>query len=360
MWILIRVLVAATAFVVRMVSRTWKPAPTGTLDGLPHYVSQYQDKSRPIGFKVGLPLRLPLVFKLSREVRTDSWYKRLGLVKEIQTRDARFDERVYVACDHPLFGEYLQQNEELRNLLRAALSAGVRTITSDGAVLWLHSDEARAANLSDSARLLEIHRGFRRLAKEIPGRLQDPFLPRALAIEAMLASIFAYAVVAALEYWTHEADVYVQTGPLVARGLLMGLAILVAVGGAIVLLLRGSSRAGRLMTSSLVVLVLSGPVAGIQLANDLNRGLDDGPPEMVECPVVRPEVVVKQRRRSGPSYSYYLNLGAPTGPTSIDINRRVRVDKGTFETVGGLKRARLILNPGWLGIPWYRGIEAGR
>ncbi|NJL27710.1 MAG: hypothetical protein HC897_07360 [Thermoanaerobaculia bacterium] len=138
MWILIRLLITVATFALHFVLRWVRDKPEGELAGRPFYKTIRRNKQKRItGFSIGIALSAPIVFRLQAEAASDRLFKKLGFAEEFQTGDSDFDQRVYIASDHPALHRLLIENERLRVLVRRALDMGFRCVSGDGTVLWL-------------------------------------------------------------------------------------------------------------------------------------------------------------------------------------------------------------------------------
>ena len=141
MWLVIRLLIAIGAGVIRFLSPTWRGKPTGIAGGRAAYESVSKTKGGKItGFRLGVGLDTGFVFDFHKESQTDRFFKWLGLSDEVQTGDSSFDQKIYVACDHLGLHDILTFEPRARAAILAALDAGYDRIRSDGRVLWMRKE----------------------------------------------------------------------------------------------------------------------------------------------------------------------------------------------------------------------------
>lgn len=356
MWIVFRLVLALIGLVVRMLARRPTGGVQGHYQGMPYFEDLDESKRRTTGFKIGATRRSPTWVRLHAESALDRWFKRAGLASECQTGDARFDDVVYVASDHPRVAEILGGTPELRDAIRDALVRGFDRVEFDGRNVTLRRKSDRRPTDADKELLFRIHAASERLEDEVPRRLADPFLWRALFVEGLIWSAFGYAAGGVVEAMVSRADVHVRGAPLVWLGLFVAAVAFVLLGGLIAMWMRGSSRGHRVLVESAVVLALSLPFASIQAVADANRTLDDAPPTVVSRIVDQAEVRSHRGRRGRKWHSYHLTLrpgGEPELPETIEV------DADICRAASPGSAVDFEIGPGRFGIPWYRRISVG-
>ena len=294
------------------------------------------------------------------ESAVDRMYKRLGINNELQTGDRRFDDRVYVMCDHPHVHTILRESQRLRNAVLAAFDAGFRWIRFDGVAVRMYRDATTAPSKRDLAVLKAVWAAASAFEQTLPSRLADPFLWKALVIEGAIWGLAGYAIGAVIELsstvddlvkWTH-----VWPRDVVAAGCVVAIVTFVVLVAVIALWMRGSSRGHRVIVESVVVLALVLPFAAIQLVSDSNRALDDSPSLFVQDTVRRCEVRPHRGRGKNISHTYHLRLDRPRSakprlPAEIEVSKPLCAADG--------ERIDLEIGPGRWGMPWYREIRIG-
>ncbi len=352
MWIAIRILAAVVAFIARHIQRLlFSPTPVGAFEGTLYFQKLEKDKKGKVtGFRVGVHLRVPVILRLQAEHASDRLFKALGLAKEFQTGDNEFDREIYVACDHPALFHLLLEDERARMKIREVLGAGFHRISTDGEALWIERTVDREPTVTELKLLVEL----RNVLAELESRLRhysDPFVAKAVAVEAVTWSVFAYAAGALLELTFNRVDYHVDSWQLLGPGLLAATILFGLLFGLVVALLRGSSRGHRILVEGAVLLVISVPVASVQTVSDLNRYLDSSETVVISREIERAEV-----RRGRKSTAYYLVLAPVMGPSQVDLPSRIRVTRDVYSQATPGLALDLHLGRGWLGFPWYRRI----
>jgi hypothetical protein len=356
MWLAIRLLISI-AVIFRRQIRAWFPrTPAGRIGGQPYFqVLQYKSKTKIItDFAIGIHLPTSVRFHFKTENELDRFFTRVGLSEEFQTGDAAFDQKVYIACDHPAMHRMLQQDQRLRDLLVAAFGRGFSKIHSDGSLLWIGRSSASEPTGEDLSLLGDLHSAFSRLAKA-PGNVVDPFIARVILIETLIWSIAAYAVGALLEPLFHTFA-HVDMMHLLTLGLLTGAGIMLGIGTVIFWLLRGSSQGHRVILESGIILALSLPIAGPMLVSDLNRHWDRTTPELVTRKITGKTISKGSGKRK--STSYYLVCEGSGSIPGIPLPERMRVNSQLYyqaRTEGSLLEAQV--HRGALGLAWYDGLS---
>lgn len=354
MWVIIRLTLAAIGFVTRLPWRRRIGTPTGEHHGIPYFVrikkgglwGKYIYEHR-----VGMPLQAPTWIRMTRETRFDRFCKRIGIANEEITGDAKFDDEVYVTCDHPYVGALLTASPTLR----AAVLAGFRegyTVHYDGSFVWLADEWLEEVPPLDP-KLLDALDAIRRasapLQDDIPSRFRDRFLWRAFVIEGVIWAIAAYAYGAYVGFFaTRKEFVHVSLLLIIVVGIGFAIVLFALLVALILMFMRGSSRGHRVVAESVIVLACSLPIAGWQLAHDTNRHFDSGPS------IVRGGVAIRCERKAakgGPLYFMYMErVEAP-------VPDKVRVAQPICDSVRGDTYVRFTIGGGYWGLPWYRKIE---
>ena len=352
MWILLRVLAACVAFVWKYSAQVSNRQPTGERHGVPYFIALRKHKGKVSRIDIGVPLQGPVIFTLGREGGWDSFFKAVGIATEMQTGDVRFDGKVYVACDHPFLGSLLKSDLAARERILKLFDAGFKQIHSDGVRLW-----ARASSLPDPPEsyvetLLELRQEIRELESTMPSHWSDPFLRRAVVIEAFIWSILAYAIGSAAESAVFREDYHLSQGDVIRDGLAAAGLLFLALLLAIVVIMKGSSKGHRLIAESALVLCVGLPVATIQIVSDINRGFDSSPGMVTAVKIVDVEKREHRGRRGRRWYSYHFHVdstGAPgTIPPSIEVSPQL------FGEGAPGRELEITIGQGRLGHAWYR------
>jgi hypothetical protein len=344
-WILFRIAIALIAFLARCIGPIFRPKAAGSYGSQPWYKKVSKSKGGKVtSFTIGMPLDAPFIFRLQREESSDRWFKSMGLAHEFQTGDA-FDEAIYIACDHPALHRVLKEKAAAREWIVKVLDAGYTRVSGDGRVVWIERPAIEEPNDTDVARLSALRASLADMRPDLK-RHREPFNARVVAVEALTWSLFAYAAVGLFEYLV-EPDMYVESRALVLPGLGVALALLAGLLALVAYFLKGSSRGSRILIESAILLVLAAPIAGMQLLDDLNRGLDRSQP-VVETWNGTDKWATKRRRSS----SYHLAL------VKRGESRQLLVEGGVYSRAKVGQPVRLHIAKGALGYRWYQAIEA--
>jgi hypothetical protein len=351
MWIVVRLFLAITAYLMRTRLSARRIEPTDQLEGVPYFVDLTVQKEKVRRFRIGTPLAAPW-FKLTRESDVDRFFKAIGMAQEAESGDPDFDRLIYVAGDHPAVHDLLRRSGPARAVIQEAFAAGFTRISSNGACLTLEHPEGRGPTTDEKKLLVRLRAAMGGLEGSSTHPFADGFVWKAVAVEAAVWSILGYAVGSVIDLFINREDYHLHTGPLLLRGFGAALLLFVSLVGTIGLFLRGSSRGHRILVECAIVLTLGLPVAGVQLVSDLNRGLD-GPSEVVFTREIR-DVEKRRHRRST---SYYLHLAPQLAGDPTGLPTRIEVERSVYERARAGAVAALHVAPGWLGLPWYRRIE---
>jgi hypothetical protein len=359
MWIVFRLVLAVGGFIVRYLSRGWHPNLRREFEGLEYFEKVHSSKKKTLGFDLGADLTTPTWITLHPESPIDRVFKGLGIANEVQTGDAAFDEKVYVTCDHPHVWQVLRATTALREVILHAFSNGYSRIHFDGTVVIMGKRSDRSAGIEDLRLLQRLVKASAPLSGAMPSRWSDPFLWRALAIEAVVWGVAGYAIGGFIQFVTQARPIHVAAGSVVSLGLQVAVLALLLLLGAIVLWMRGSSRGHRVIVESAIVLALTLPIAGIHAVADTNLGLDEATPVKHVRALEGCEVREHRGRRGRRWYSYTLKMVQPPGQAAGDVPDTLRVEKPVCDAAHSGATVEIAVSPGRWGIPWYRSIRVG-
>lgn len=312
----------------------------------------------------GLALKTPLVFALTREGWWDRVWKALGLATEVETGDAGFDRKIYVAGDHPALHRLLTEDAGLRERIVNLFSRGAVRIFSDGGHLWVESAELAYPSDRDLNELYGIYVALRDGGPTRGHWLLDRFLWKAVMVEAAVWSVALYGVPAMVEglyreYVLGEAQRYLDLWALAQPGLGLAAVAFVVLMGVIIVWLHGSSRGHRIIAESVVVLGLGLPFSAIEVISDVNISHDTSAPRQLEYRVVDKwksggsgRGTQQGRRRT--AENFFLEL-APVTAGAPAVRPYLHVPAATYHRVekGGV--VRITSREGRLNIPWIVG-----
>lgn len=355
MWIVLRIAVALFAMFYRFVryseAMIWQSS--GHHQDKPYLLKTEHDKHGKIcSFELGVPFHTGALFKFCRESSSDRFFKALGLSREFQTGDAAFDEKIFLACDHPLLQQHLAAALGCRQQISQLLSQQkISAIWSDGAQLWLKQQANHEPQTADIDALMQLADQLQPVITQVRQQA-DPFLWRLLTIEAFVWGLFGYAAVAVVEYRFQFQDYHLAQGLLWQYGLAAAFGLLVLLMSLISLFLRGSSRSHRILTESFLLLLLALPVCGIQLVSDLNRHFDDQSAEKILARISSTEKVQHRRALFNPRYTYHLRLAEQPLVYGWPLPAKLTVEERLYQCARADLQLYLEVKPGFLGIPW--------
>jgi len=356
MWILFRLGLAVVAFAARLSVRFKhrKGVPTAVGDQTV-LLAQRETLNKTTNYFMGVELEVPIWFRLHRETDRDRWFKRVGLATEIETGDEDFDRFVYVVCDHPMFAALLERSKDARSLISELLWAGVTRIEYSGGVLWCTMKRQPSAHeLSLVARL---GKALAPLRDDSSSRFSDPFLRKTLVVEGVVWSIAAYAA-SSLIVTLALPEIYLTDASYLLPGLSIAAGLFALLLAGVVVFMRGSSRGHRLIIESAVVLALGLPVAGIQIFDDLNRGLDSSELKILTNRSECQRRVSTNTGRRGPRTTITHWLHVSGSAEGITLPSPVRFP-GLCEHAPRGALVTFTIGRGALGGPWYRTITVG-
>ncbi len=359
MWVILRLLVATVVGVARFF---WRWGAKGELRHHGDLEWQYVEskhKNRVVATAFGVTFRHPVRFRLSSEGRLDRLFKAVGFTHEVQTGDPAFDGRLYIACDHPALAPVLQEDAGARAAILELFTATTKAIRTDGEMLWVTRTGNHPPTDKELAQLARLREALQAVPAESLHVLRDGFFWRALLVESIAWSVALYGTPGLIEIATRRHPQYFEWEPVISTGLGAAVGVFVLLFGLSWWLLRGSSRAHRVLTESLILLLLGVPLSSIQAVSDVNIALDRSPAEMVEAGVESKHTRITRGRRGRRQTHYHLVLQPPAhAPTRVP--RDIEVASAIYHraTPGG--RLEIEFRSGALGIPWVGRVEPRR
>ncbi len=373
MWIAFRLILAIIGFAIRQLSRGAKKADDGMFEGIPYFEKVRQTKKGIKSFTIGMERKSPTWLRCHAESKADRFFKWLGIANEVQTGDEKFDDRVYVTCDHPYIQALLSEDAELRESIRWVFDEGYKRVVFNGTTVSIERDADYRPHQRDFQLLKRIHTASKRLENEMPSRFGDPFLWKAFLVEGIIWSIAGYAIGAVVQMIVTDQDVHLSRMAVVRMGIYVAAAVFIVLIGLIALGMRGSSRGHRVIVESAVLLLFALPASAIQLVGDTNRALDDKPPIITKRTINQCEerVHVRRNRRHHETsrwYSYHLWLDPPSGEVEdpdappqpqVQVPQTIEVTSSLCNPPGSDGTVLLTIGQGRWGLPWYRQIQVG-
>lgn len=311
----------------------------------------------------GLEFKTPLIFTLTREDGWDRGWKFFGLTTELQTGDRAFDQTVYVAGDHPALHRLLAGEAELRRRIVGLFDRGARRIFSDGAHLWVEPTESAHASDQDLAELLGIRGVLQRGEPSGYRWFSDPFLLKAIAVEALVWTVALYGAPAQIEqlYRSHvlgEEQHFLDLWTLLRPSLLLAAGVFVALMGLVVVVLRGSSRGHRVILEGALVLGICLPLSGLQAITDYSRAQYlSAPRQDVYRVIGKWNTGIKWRNRDNwRRPSYYLILEPRTDGAPL-VQPYLKVNSSDYYDAKEGGAVKITSRVGRLNIPWLVRLE---
>lgn len=352
MFIVLRIFAVVIGIFLRRLTRD--SAPSGSqvnVNGTPAQIEVVQRKRGNAFTKIGFVLDSPIIFKLTEESIVDGLLKVAGLAEELQTGDGHFDKLIFVAADDPGFCRQLKDDETLRGL-------AVDLVTRQGSISCQghHLIFTFKGDRSGDRSLLEKAQAFhalllkldRRRARALDGNTKTLFFT-----EAFIWGVAGYALSGVLEFSDRDQDLFLYPMDLLRPGVLAGVALF---GVIFLLLYQGlhrSSRGGRLLIESALVLSLSLPIAGVTLVADLNRIFDRRDPYLVLRKIKEAKEVVRHGRRRT-TIHYYVLLEGPTQREPVRVPHEIEVSPRQYRAAQTGTTVRLEIGRGRFKIPYYQ------
>jgi hypothetical protein len=354
MWIALRLVLAIVGLVIRLRHRRSQPKPEGTRDDTPYFVTMKKLAGQTVGFAIGMPLKSPAWIRLHRGTWANHLAKRLRVSSEVHTGDPKFDDDVYITCDHPAAPPFVAERADLRAAVIAALEAGYKRVQFDGSAVWMDRTSTAGPSETDLAMLAAIHRAAKPLEAGLPHRFADNFIWHALVLEILVWTILGYALAAFLRFYIRFVDIHVFRTAIALRAIPVALVLLALILFLVYRWMRGTPRGQLLIVESVAVLLVGLPIASIQVVADTNRALDSSTPTVVTRTFDHCESR-EHRRERATWYSHHVWLRDPNGEPALPDNIRVPAAVCAAGQPGD--SIEITLGAGRWGVPYYRKIQ---
>lgn len=346
MLVLLLVIGALCGVLLRYAAAFWPDVTHKRLGNIEYSDKQKGNKGFKTYHRIGVRLEANICFAITRETHWDWYFKRIGFSQEFQTGEHTFDERIYIASNHPLFCDALRDNFYLRRLVDGLLAAGFDRIWSNGRMLYAATKTLEAP--SWLFHLDQIRIELAAAAARTPSRVSDPFVWRALVVESIVWGMAGYAAPAALAAFGDLLD-HLESGLLLVYGAACAVAVALALHAFIIWFLKRSSRSHRILVESALLLILSTPVIGLQLVANINAI------GAVSSPIVVRGLVTSHWSEVGRSVTYYMTIERIDGEVSLP--HTIHISRAVFRTLNDGIEIPIELERGRLGLHWYKSIN---
>ncbi len=321
--------------------------------GRPFFVKINKHKGAMKSFELATPTRLAARFSFDREGKLDRWLRAVGLVTELQTNDRRFDDHVFVACDDEGVHSRLKSSPELRVAISRVLNTAGDRVDSDGKHLRLvvatdvppSSDDF--TRLQQIVTLIETARG--------QSRRIDPFFGRVIAVEVAIGLLLVYGIGGVIALWSRTArvDLYLSIGDIARASLATGTGLLIFALVFLALVVRGSSRAWRIASDGLLMLMFAVPTAAVALAVDLNEHLDTQP-VVVPVRIERLHSELHRGSKGSTWYTWHARLAILDGNAApMTVPDAVEISERTSDALHEGAVVNAVIGRGALGAPYW-------
>lgn len=301
-------------------------------------------------------------FQIKPQGWLDGWFHRIGIHDEVQTGDTGFDERFFVASDHPLVRQALRFTPALRTALIhlsmevSAQGWTLRQIRLASNRLWVEATHKRGEPAPDPARFLPLLEGVRSHLPNATGtRRLDPFMSRAALILALSTAVAISGAVNLLGIATAEFPRLVDASALWRLSLLLGPLLCVLLTLLALYWLGRSARSHYLVIELLTIGMFGVWAWTFSGLHEWNRRRDDGPQVSVLRAVHSTYTTSSRRKGGGRSIRYHLVF--PPNPKHGLPMLDLKLAQYPFGQSPVGTCFSFELRPGALGWPWFQSMQ---
>jgi hypothetical protein len=314
---------------------------------------------------VDAPAGFHLAFKPERW--TDRFSKWAGLSIECQTRDADFDEKIYVVSDDARLCALLRHDAQVRaDVLKLFAAAdhepcAVIQVRCGAGRLWVHYKGKRGFNHETAHRLARrlaptLNALAGRLRDRTPrfgSRLRDPFVWRAIALLAVSTGLALNGLVHLIRLALTTLPFTVDNFGLWQAAILAGASIVTALVLFAILLIGYSARAHLVIAELLLVGSFGAIMTCFIGLRDANMELDAQPATVIETPAIDKRI---HRGRRG-SRTYYVTV---RDWVNVNDSREIRIPSDLYDRMRIGQSVTIRQKPGYLGFRWVESVEPSR
>lgn len=357
MWILFRLVLVLIGIMYRLIGHKFRKVQlVEAKNGLMYQFKLSRDKKKNIyKTEILIPVKTGLFFRLVPEKKWLRFCKKIGLGSEIQTGDTEFDNLFYVESDHPAFLKKLRSETNLIELLKRFSEKGYKKITSDGrGYLRLVSETNSEENLDEKIliQLLELKQQIDSIKVSFTDI--DIYSIRYFLLELFFFICAGYAFGMYIEFNFDDRLVHLDPWDLAQKGIMIGLAIFLGWILTAIIILKNSSRAPKLLSEFIVLLLLSLILGGAQAMMDLNIALDKSPRTVTIARILDRQKVTTGSGKSRRTNTYLI-LSFDKNPLNIPEELKI----SNWDSLGLTKGqgAKISTRNGFFNSPYIEEVE---
>lgn len=335
---------------------------TATYQGTKYYCHYFAgSKNSPSYFMVGISSSSPGEFEISKEGRTDRFFKDVGLSSEVQTGDPEFDREFYIISEQPGFAAAVFALPEKREAVREIFRLGFNSVKLEDKNLVAQWSPFALKEDREPSFIIGAVPPLARLGKDLP--IMQPSISRvdtsgwkakkrvAFAVPLVLLPLGIGLMMAGTR-WYPALD----EGKLFLESLRYSLPLLALFTWFAARIIKGRASSHKDFLSIFLISLFGFPASGFGTMVFLNGWLDLSPPTAHTVPVSR-----KYTTRSKNSTNYYVTVNSWR---RAGEDEDLSVPRPFHERIGpGQATITVVTKPGRFGFEWiveYRLGEAGR
>lgn len=306
-------------------------------------------------------------FSLKFEGSVDRFFKFIGLSKECQSGDTKFDKTIYIISDDPKFCSFLQENESLRNKIYSLFWSGYKDdfmlksmkcfdgkilITSEHISSELNTGQISHYTLKIAELMLDIRKYLSQKTTFTEHIYREPTGVISQVFTILLIGFLVNGgIVFVTDYWIVPlTPKLVDPYSILILSMQITTIVVSFLIVSIFLLLRNSSRLSPTFFQTATIGVMGIWMSAIVEIIDINSQLDSSMTTMYETQIVNKDS--DYHRRGKTTYQVYLEKwGNNTERLDLDVPNELynRVEIGD--------RVRVYQRNGYLGYLWLEKIE---
>ena len=334
-------------------------AMSATYQGTEYYFRHFAgSKNAPSYFMIGIHYSSPGKFEISKEGRTDRFFKDLGLSSEVQTGDREFDREFYIISEQPDFASTVFALPESREAVREIFRLGFNSVKLEDESLVAQWSPFELKEERDASFITGAVPPLARLGKDLP--VLQPSISRvdtsgwkakkraAFAVPLVLLPLGIGLMIAGTNWYPALDD-----GTLFRDSLRYSLPLLALFIWLAARMIKGRASSHRDLISIFLISLFAFPVCGFGTELFLNGWLDLSPPTAHAVAVSR-----KYTTRSKNSTYYYVTVDSWR---SAGDNEDLNVPRALHERIGpGQATITVVTKPGRFRFEWIVEYRLGQ
>ena len=304
--------------------------------------------------KINLSSIVKAAFNIRKETKTDHFFKKLGIVQEIETNDIEFDRKFFIQTEFPSFSYKLLSLQNVRKAIQSIFSFGFTEVTFKknqiiARVRPLKKDFSTSSQMVENiaTELKFISEEIEKISiNPIPEQVKNQFWRYVVYIKTALISIasITFLIIGIVKFRPFDG------GTIFLHSLSFSLVCFVLFSYFAMIFLKGRSNSHHELIVIWIISLFSFIILGFGVMTTLNGALDKSNENEIETILLR-----KYYTKSKNSYTYYAVVESWR---KGKVEQKIRVSRSFYKKLEKEKsRILIITKPGKFDFEWMVGYQ---